>query len=76
MPWISIKVQSHVRTEKAADKREACRLAFGLVYDLENQKAMYKIHGKKPTNIAKAIQGPQGWFWMFNDQPVTVEQWS
>jgi hypothetical protein len=64
MPYYYIKVSTHLRCEKASNPREACLLAFGVIYD--RGEAVYKdIGGKAPRNLTARqvhkLQGPDGW---------------
>jgi hypothetical protein len=76
MPYYYIKVQGQIRCEKADDPREACRLAFGIIYDQpQHDTAVYKDIGtRKPAYLSQTrlaeLKGPNGWL-----KIPTAEEW-
>lgn len=47
----------HFRLERAANVREACRLAFGVVYDRANDEVVFKDVGtRSPKYIAQKVK--------------------
>ncbi len=59
-----IKVNEHIRCERAKGPRDACKLAFGVIYD--DGEALYKDVGTRSPKYLSAklkveLQGPDGW---------------
>jgi hypothetical protein len=49
------------RCEKAKGPRQACKLAFGVIYDNDYNKVVYKNAGTRKTGIDKASRSSEGW---------------
>jgi len=57
--YYAIRVGSETRIEKAESIREACKLAFGSIYDSWEDEARAKDLGtRRPLNVAKALDNP------------------
>jgi len=66
MNYYYIMVDGHLRCEKAYNPREACRMAFGVIYDRPTDNARYKNIGRKAPRylsqkVLQQLKGPNDW---------------